>query len=82
MSTTGADIHLPRNSIRIECMNLHDGIWSSTFILFFRGFLINFALFLRVKTCAALHRTFNVEPLYLQHENSGKLLDAPLFIAS
>ncbi|KAB0805609.1 hypothetical protein PPYR_02579 [Photinus pyralis] len=25
-----------------------------------------------VKSSAALHRTFNVEPLYLKHENSGK----------
>lgn len=27
--------------------------------------------FCRVKNSCALHRTFNVEPLYLQHENSG-----------
>lgn len=27
----------------------------------------------RVKNSAALHRTFNVQPLYLQHENSGNL---------
>ena len=25
----------------------------------------------RVKNSGALHRTFNVEPLYLRHENSG-----------
>lgn len=25
----------------------------------------------RVKDSTAVHRTFNVEPLYLQHENSG-----------
>lgn len=25
----------------------------------------------RVKNCETLHRTFNVEPLYLRHENSG-----------
>lgn len=28
-----------------------------------------------VKNCSALHRTFNVEPLYLQHENSGLAVD-------
>lgn len=27
--------------------------------------------YFRVKNSGALHRTFNVEPLYLQHENSG-----------
>lgn len=40
---------------------------------FLSSILIKFTLFLRVKTSAALHRTFNVEPLYLQHENSGKI---------
>lgn len=29
----------------------------------------------RVKNSSALHRTFNVEPLYLQHENSGLAID-------
>ena len=29
----------------------------------------------RVKNAGALHRTFNVEPLYLQHENSGRAID-------
>ena len=29
----------------------------------------------RVTNSAALHRTFNVEPLYLQHENSGLAID-------
>lgn len=29
----------------------------------------------RVKDSAAVHRTFNVEPLYLQHENSGVAVD-------
>lgn len=29
----------------------------------------------RVKNSTALHRTFNVEPLYLQHENSGSAID-------
>ncbi|XKL65837.1 hypothetical protein PGB90_009257 [Kerria lacca] len=28
-----------------------------------------------VKNCEALHRTFNVEPLYLRHENSGHGID-------
>ncbi|XP_062547512.1 histidine decarboxylase isoform X1 [Armigeres subalbatus] len=28
-----------------------------------------------VKNSGALHRTFNVEPLYLQHENSGMAID-------
>nr|BAO52002.1 histidine decarboxylase [Gryllus bimaculatus] len=28
-----------------------------------------------VKNSAALHRTFNVDPLYLQHENSGHAID-------
>lgn len=28
-----------------------------------------------VKDCGALHRTFNVEPLYLKHENSGHGID-------
>ncbi|GLV39593.1 Histidine decarboxylase [Carabus blaptoides fortunei] len=28
-----------------------------------------------VKNCGALHRTFNVEPLYLKHENSGLAID-------
>ncbi|CAG0919177.1 unnamed protein product [Notodromas monacha] len=28
-----------------------------------------------VKNCGALHRTFNVEPLYLQHENTGLAID-------
>jgi histidine decarboxylase len=28
-----------------------------------------------VTNSAALHRTFNVEPLYLQHENSGLAVD-------
>lgn len=31
--------------------------------------LISFAN--RVKDCRTLHRTFNVDPLYLKHENSG-----------
>lgn len=31
--------------------------------------------FRRVKNSSALHRTFNVEPLYLQHENSGLAID-------
>lgn len=29
-------------------------------------------LFIRVKNSECLHRTFNVDPLYLQHENSGE----------
>lgn len=29
----------------------------------------------RVKDSTAVHRTFNVEPLYLQHENSGVAID-------
>lgn len=29
----------------------------------------------RVRNSGALHRTFNVEPLYLQHENSGLAVD-------
>ena len=28
--------------------------------------------FFRVKNSQTLHRTFNVDPLYLQHENSGQ----------
>lgn len=36
-------------------------------ILIFDGF--------RVKNSGALHRTFNVEPLYLKHENSGLAID-------
>lgn len=28
-----------------------------------------------VRNSAALHRTFNVEPLYLKHENSGLAID-------
>ena len=31
------------------------------------------AVFCRVKNTRSLHRTFNVEPLYLQHENTGTL---------
>ena len=30
---------------------------------------------LRVKNSRSLHRTFNVEPLYLQHENTGLAID-------
>lgn len=30
------------------------------------------SIFRRVKNSCALHRTFNVEPIYLQHENSGE----------
>ncbi|CAG5133343.1 unnamed protein product [Candidula unifasciata] len=30
-----------------------------------------------VKDATALHRTFNVEPLYLQHENSGNVTASP-----
>jgi len=26
----------------------------------------------RVKDCHALHRTFNVQPIYLRHENTGE----------
>lgn len=29
----------------------------------------------RVKSSAALHRAFNVDPLYLQHENAGVAVD-------
>ncbi len=29
----------------------------------------------RVKSSAALHRAFNVDPLYLQHENAGVAID-------
>ena len=29
----------------------------------------------RVKNSRSLHRTFNVEPLYLQHENTGLAID-------
>ena len=29
----------------------------------------------RVKNSRSLHKTFNVEPLYLQHENSGLAID-------
>ena len=29
----------------------------------------------RVKNTRSLHRTFNVEPLYLQHENTGLAID-------
>ena len=29
----------------------------------------------RLKNSGALHRTFNVAPLYLQHENSGLSID-------
>lgn len=28
-----------------------------------------------VKNSGSIHRTFNVEPLYLQHENSGLAID-------
>ena len=31
-------------------------------------------LLYRVKNSRSLHKTFNVEPLYLQHENSGRIL--------
>ena len=31
-----------------------------------------FHVLIRVKNSRSLHKTFNVEPLYLQHENSGK----------
>jgi len=30
---------------------------------------------IRVKSSAALHRAFNVDPLYLQHENAGVAID-------
>lgn len=36
------------------------------------GIIQNASYIFRVKNSCALHRTFNVEPLYLQHENSGK----------
>ena len=32
-------------------------------------------IFPRVKNSRSLHRTFNVEPLYLQHENTGLAID-------
>ena len=32
-------------------------------------------MFFRVKNSRSLHRTFNVEPLYLQHENTGLAID-------
>ena len=32
-------------------------------------------LLTRVKSSAALHRAFNVDPLYLQHENAGVAID-------
>ena len=32
-------------------------------------------MFPRVKNSRSLHRTFNVEPLYLQHENTGLAID-------
>ena len=32
-------------------------------------------MFNRVKNSRSLHRTFNVEPLYLQHENTGLAID-------
>lgn len=34
----------------------------------------------RVKDSKSLHRTFNVDPLYLQHENSGDVTNTNLFI--
>ncbi len=37
-------------------------------------YLIDNILF-RVKSSAALHRAFNVDPLYLQHENAGVAID-------
>lgn len=35
----------------------------------------NLVCLIRVKDSTAVHRTFNVEPLYLQHENSGVAVD-------
>ena len=32
-------------------------------------------IYSRVKNSRSLHRTFNVEPLYLQHENTGLAID-------
>jgi hypothetical protein len=40
-------------------------------VIFFPQRLIIIISFVRVRNSGALHRTFNVEPLYLQHENSG-----------
>lgn len=64
-------------------------LWSFDLILI-NSKLINLIYLNRVKNSGALHRTFNVEPLYLQHENSGnticsndlknKLLKSPLII--
>jgi hypothetical protein len=34
-----------------------------------------YKLIQQVQDAGALHRTFNVEPLYLQHENSGMAID-------
>jgi hypothetical protein len=44
------------------------------YIEFEVNILIDNILF-RVKSSAALHRAFNVDPLYLQHENAGVAID-------
>jgi hypothetical protein len=35
----------------------------------------SYNIYSRVKSSAALHRAFNVDPLYLQHENAGVAID-------
>ncbi len=34
----------------------------------------NVMVMFRVKNSGALHRTFNVQPLYLRHENTGEFI--------
>ena len=45
-----------------------------TLSLFYGFITIKHIQFRRVKDSRTLHRTFNVQPLYLRHENTGEKL--------
>ncbi len=52
-----------RNQATKKTFNAENNVYKTDF---------NLTLF-RVKNSRSLHKTFNVEPLYLQHENTGQL---------
>ena len=62
--------HWVPNPINTQCWPLTRALTNIRVL-----FILSFLCLKRVKNSRSLHRTFNVEPLYLQHENTGLAID-------
>lgn len=73
---TGSFVHCPihaTNNCHWNKFCKHFGCWTLLVISYVFWMMKCMKNIYRVKNSCALHRTFNVEPIYLQHENSGWL---------